>query len=228
MIITIDGPVGTGKSTIAKLFAEKLGFVHFDTGAMYRCVTYGVLKNKVNPNHAEELESLLKNLDFEIKIIEGEKRYFFEGEDITKKIREEAVTSKVSEISAKTSVREKLVELQRRLGEGVNAVFEGRDMGTIVFPKAEIKIFLTAKPEVRAQRRYDELKEKFPKDSKNLDFNELLNSINNRDAYDSTRKVSPLKQAEDAYVVDTSDLTIDQVLEKLIFIKNTYLNKLKY
>lgn len=220
MIITIDGPVGTGKSTISKLLAEKLAFVHFDTGAMYRCVTYGVIKHKIDPNNAEQLQSLLDNFDCDIKIVDGVKRFFFEGEDISEKIRGEVVTSHVSEISAIGAVREKLVELQRLLGEGKNAVFEGRDMGTIVFPNAELKIFLTARPEVRAQRRFDELKEKFPEDSENLDFNELLESIIKRDTYDSTRKVSPLKQADDAHVVDTSDLSINQVLEQLISIKN--------
>jgi len=221
MIITIDGPSGTGKSTIAKLLAEKLAFVHFDTGAMYRCVTYGVIKHKIDSKNTEQLQSLLDNFDFDIKIVDGVRRYFFEREDISEKIRGEAVTSHVSEISAIAAVREKLVELQRQLGEGKDAVFEGRDMGTIVFPNAELKIFLTASPEVRAQRRFDELKEKFPEDSENLDLNELLESINKRDTYDSTRKVSPLKQADDAYVVDTSGLFIDQVIEQLISIKNS-------
>lgn len=221
MIITIDGPVGTGKSTIAKLLAEKLKFVHYDTGAMYRCITYGVIKHKIDPNDAEQLQALLNNFDFAIKETDGEKRYFFEGEDISEEIRGEKVTTRVSEISAIAAVREKLVELQRQHGENKDAVFEGRDIGTIVFPDAELKIFLTASPEIRAQRRFNELKEKFPNDSKNLDFNELLESINKRDNYDVSRDISPLKQADDAHVIDTSELSIHQVVALLINFKNS-------
>jgi cytidylate kinase len=224
MIITIDGPVGTGKSTIAKLLAAKLGFIHFDTGAMYRSVTYGVIKHKIDPDDEEHMRNLLKDFDFDIKIANGANRYFFESEDISEKIRGEAVTSLVSKVSAIGMVREKLVELQRKLGKGKDAVFEGRDMGSFVFPKAELKIFLIASSEIRAQRRFDELKQKFPQDSANLTFAEVLESVVARDEYDSTREISPLIQAQDAHIIDTSDLSIEEVLETIISIKAEYAN----
>jgi CMP/dCMP kinase len=222
MIVTIDGPVGTGKSTIAKLLAEKLGFVHFDTGAMYRCLTFGLIKHGIALENHELLHSLLEDFDVIVKVKEGIKHYFFEEEDITNQIRSEEVTSHVSEVSAIPEVRDKLVELQRRLGEGIDAVFEGRDMGTVVFPNAEIKFFLTASPEVRTARRFDELKKEFPDETKNLDLEKLLANINKRDAYDSTRKVSPLRPAEDAHIIDTSKLSIDQVLDELLSIKEKF------
>ncbi len=208
MIITIDGPVGTGKSTIAKQLADKLGYLFVDTGAMYRCLTYGILKYNV-----KDLKPFLETFTFEIKIIDGHKRYFYEGEDISVSIRQDQVTSKVSEISAIPKVREKLVDLQRSLGQNTNAVFDGRDMGTVVFPDAELKIYLTADPKVRAQRRFDELEKKFPQNHPS--YEEVLQSVIDRDTRDTTRKHSPLKPADDAHIMDTSDLSIDQVLESI-------------
>ena len=208
MIITIDGPVGTGKSTIAKRLADKLGFVFFDTGAMYRCFTYGIIKNSIDMDDADQLGRFLKTFDFDIQVLKGTKHYFFQGHDITDEIRGEGVTSFVSEVSSYGPVREKLVSIQRKLGHGVDAVFEGRDMGTVVFPDAELKIFLTAAPEVRAQRRFDELRQKFSEETKDLTVDQVLASLNKRDTFDSSREISPLKQAEDAYLVDSSDLSI--------------------
>lgn len=220
MIITIDGPIATGKSTIAKSLARELGYIYFDTGAMYRCLTYGILKNHIDPDNRDQLLSYLKNFLFDIKIKQGDKHFFVENQDVTDLIRKEDVTANVSKISAIKEVREKLVLLQQKCAVGVNAVFEGRDMGTVVFPDAPLKIFLTGRSEVRAKRRYDELKARFPEESKDLTIEKTLEEINKRDAYDSTREISPLKQAPDAYVVDTSDLSVDEIVMKILEYKD--------
>jgi CMP/dCMP kinase len=220
MIITIDGPVGTGKSVVAKKLAEELGFVFFDTGAMYRSLTYGILKHRIDINQPEQLQKFLDQFKFDLKISRGERHYFFEDEDITKKIRGNEVTLFVSEVSAKKAIRIKLVELQRQLAVGVNAVFEGRDLGTFVFPHADLKIFLTGRDDVRAKRRHQELKVKYPEESKNLTFENCLADINRRDAYDSSREHSPLCKAEDAFVIDTSDLNVEGVVNKILEFKD--------
>lgn len=216
MIITIDGPIATGKSTIAKHLAREIGYIFFDTGAMYRCVTYAILKNHINSDHLPELDDFLKNFSFDIKMKKGERTYFVDGEDVTLAIRNAEVTAQVSKISAIRTVREKLMALQREWAVGVNAVFEGRDMGTVVFPNAEIKVFLTGRPEVRAKRRFDELRMKFPEETKDLTLKKVIQDLDLRDSYDSTREIAPLKQAPDALVVDTSDLTIDEIVLKIL------------
>ena len=227
MIITIDGPIATGKSSIAKKLASEIGFIFFDTGAMYRCLTYGILKHEINIDDPAALAEFLKNFHFEVKIKRGERLYFVEGEDVSLKIRGAEVTSGVSKVSAIPAVREKLVALQREMAVGVNAVFEGRDMGTVVFPNAQLKIFLTGRPEVRAARRYNELRAKFPDETKDLTLEKVIEDINARDTYDTQREVSPLRQAEDACIVDTSDLTIDEIILKILEYKDTMKTRLK-
>lgn len=226
MIITIDGPVATGKSAVARKLAESIGFIFFDTGAMYRTLTYGILKHQIDIQQPEQLQKFLDHFKLEIKNVRRERLYFFEGEDITQKIRGREVTLAVSEVSAKKAVRDKLIDIQRDLAVGVNAVFEGRDMGTIVFPDAALKIFLTGRDEVRAKRRYEELKAKFPEESKNLTLELCLEDLNKRDAYDSAREHAPLRQAKDAYVVDTSDLTVDEVVYRILEIKDSLKTKM--
>lgn len=221
MIITIDGPIATGKSTIAKKLAEEIGYIYFDTGAMYRCLTYGIIKKNIPYENAESLTEFLKDFVFDIKIKHGNRHYFFEGEEITDKIRGEAVTRLVSQISSLKPVREKLISLQRELAVGVNSVFEGRDMGTVVFPQAQLKIFLTGRIEVRAKRRFEELKAKFPNETADLTLEKMLESINQRDMLDTNRENSPLKVADDALIVDTSDLTLDEVVLKILEFKDT-------
>lgn len=221
MIITIDGPVATGKSTIAKRLASSIGYIYFDTGAMYRAFTYGIIKNNVNFDSEENLKNYIKTFNFDIKVKHGNKRYFLNDEDVTDLIRQDLVTLQVSKISAIPLVREHLVQYQRELAKGVNAVFEGRDMGTVVFPDAQIKIFLTGSPEVRAKRRYDELITKYPEQNKGLTLEKVLEDLNSRDAYDSTRNTSPLKRAEDAFEIDTSNLTIDEIVYKILEYKDT-------
>jgi CMP/dCMP kinase len=221
MIITIDGPVATGKSAVAKKLAEAIGFIFFDTGAMYRTLTYGILKHRIDIHQPEQLQHFLDEFKIDIKIVRHERMYFFEGENITKNIRENEVTQAVSEVSAIKAVREKLSTLQREMAVGVNAVFEGRDMGTVVFPDADLKIFLTGRNEVRAKRRYKELKEKYP----DLTLEKCLENIMKRDTYDSTREHAPLHQAEDAYVIDTSDLSIEEVVYQILEYKDSQKTK---
>lgn len=224
MIITIDGPVATGKSTVAKQLAEAIGYIFFDTGAMYRTLTYAIIKHDIDVYNADQLQKFLENFRFDIKVIHRERHYFYESEDITQKIRGKQVTEKVSEVSAVKPIRDKLISIQRELAVGVNAVFEGRDMA-FVFPEASLKVFLTGRLEVRARRRFEELKEKFPEESKNLSFEKCLSEINQRDATDSTREHSPLMRAPDAYVLDTSDLSLDEIIYKILEHKDTLKTK---
>lgn len=214
MIITIDGPAGTGKTTIARELAHRVQFHYFDTGAMYRALTYCLIKNQIeiSNENGEALHKILKDFQFDIKDLGREKRYYVSHEDVTDVIRSREVTQKVSEISALGAVREAMVAIQREFGKGKHAIFEGRDMGTVVFPDADMKIFLTARPAVRARRRYLELEaKKMP-----INQEEVLQEMIERDHFDSTREISPLKQAPDAFVIDTSDLTIEQILESIL------------
>ena len=225
MIITIDGPVATGKSGVAKKLAESIGYIFIDTGAIYRSLTYGILKHRVDITQPEQLQKFLDQFKFDVKNVRRDKFYFFEGEDITQKIRGQEVTLAVSEVSANKAVRDKLIHIQRDLAKGVNAVFEGRDMGTVVFPDAGLKIFLTGRDEVRAKRRHAELKIKFPEEAKNLTLEMCLEDLRRRDAYDSSREHAPLCQAEDAFLVDTSDLTLDGVVNQILEIKDALKGK---
>jgi len=226
MIITIDGPVATGKSSIAKKLAQETGFIFFDTGAMYRALTYGILKQSIDWHDQTQLENYLDQFKLEIKVIHHERCYFVDQEDVTQKIRSQQVNATVSEISALKTVRDKFVALQRQLALGVNAVFEGRDMGTVVFPDAALKIFLTGRNDIRAKRRYQEMIGKDPEMANILTLEQCLADLNRRDTYDSTREHSPLKQASDAYVIDTSDLTIDEIVYRILEYKD--LMKTKY
>ena len=214
MIITIDGPAGTGKTTIARRLAEKLAYNYFDTGAMYRALTHLVIKNQIDIYDAKALSIFLADFHLDIKDVAGQKHYYVDGEDVTDVIRTQEVTQKVSEISANGAIRNAIVEIQRGFGKNNNAVFEGRDMGTVVFPKAEYKIFLTARPTVRAERRYLELKEKNTQAP--VQEQDILKELMARDHSDSTREISPLKEAAGALLIDTSDLSIDQVVEQIL------------
>lgn len=227
MIITIDGPVATGKSTVAKKLAESLGYIYFDTGAMYRALTYQVLKENIDVNDPAAVEAFLQRFDLHIKILRGAKFYYVGGVDVTSDIRGVAVTSAVSKISAVPAIREKLVAIQRQLAEGVNAVFEGRDMGSVVFPDADLKIFLEGRSDVRAQRRLEELKRIRPDEAKDLTIEQVMKEITDRDTYDSTRSVSPLVKAKDAFSVDTSDLSVDEIVFQIFECKDQVKSKRK-
>jgi cytidylate kinase len=210
MIITIDGPAGTGKTTVAKRVAECLHFAYFDTGAMYRMVTWLILQEKTDITDLTAVQTVLDYFLLNFNIEGG--RYFIGAKDVTQEIRKQEVTAFVSPVSALPIVRESLWKLQRNFATYGDSVFEGRDMGSVVFPDAEIKIFLTARPEVRAERRLLELLAKNPQ----LDHEQVLADIQKRDEIDSTRTLAPLRCPEGAYQIDTSDLDLDQVVKEIL------------
>lgn len=213
MTIAIDGPAGAGKSTIAKLLAEKLNYVYIDTGAMYRAVTYLYLQSKRTFDEAY-ISKIAENINLKIKNIAGKNTIWVDNKDISKEIRSASVTANVSRVAAISTVRTFLVEKQRELGKNGNVILDGRDIGTVVFPNADLKIFLTASVEIRAKRRFDELKNK-DISNKDISYEELKNEIKQRDKFDSERKVSPLCKADDAITIDSSNLDIDQVVDKI-------------
>ena len=208
MIIAIDGPAGAGKSTIAKLVAQRLSMIYIDTGAMYRAFTYELIKNSVSVDDLNAVLTTLENTNIDFK----DNKILINNEDVSDKIRSKEVTSKVSEVSAIMEVRVKLVSMQRSIANKKDRVLDGRDIGTVVFPFADLKIYLTASVNVRAVRRYNEIS---PYD-KSADIREIEKSIEQRDFYDSNREVSPLKKADDAFEIDTSNLTINEVVENIL------------
>ncbi len=215
-VVAIDGPAGAGKGTITKEVAEKLNLVNVDTGATFRCVALNMIKENVGLDEEEKIEKILEKINIEMKS-NGE--IFLNGENVTKKIRENDVNNFVSPVSTIQIVRNKLLEIQRKIAEGKDVIMEGRDIGTTVFPNADVKIYLDATPEERAKRRMLQNKEKGIETS----YEEVLENIKDRDKRDSTRKVSPLKKAEDAIYIDSSDMTIDEVVNKVItLIKEKY------
>ena len=210
--IAIDGPAGAGKSTIAKKIAKKKGFIYVDTGAMYRAMALYLIKSKINSDEMEKISDMCKNADITITYEDGEQLVWLNGENVTGQIRTEEVGNMASVSSANKDVRAKLVQLQQKLAATTDVVMDGRDIGTCVLPKANIKIYLTADSEVRAKRRYDELILK----GESCDLLEIKKDIIERDHRDMTRATSPLKQAEDAVLVDSSYMTIDEVVERII------------
>ena len=225
MIIAIDGPAATGKSTSAKLVAEKLDFTYLDTGAMYRCVTLLTLRNSVKINSNHHLDSLLKGFQLDIKKNEDEYIFYLNGEDVSKEIRRSDVTKNVSAVSALLIVRKTLVKIQRKIAEDQNCVVEGRDIGTVVFPNADVKFFVVADLVVRAKRRQLDLK--IIGEEKTIDS--LIKEIHDRDRYDSQREVSPLSMAIDAIEVDTTNMSIDEQVDFMVNkIKQLTKEKSKY
>ncbi|HEY4254968.1 MAG TPA: (d)CMP kinase [Chlamydiales bacterium] len=217
MIIAIDGPSGTGKSTVAKGVAKKLGFTFFDTGAMYRSMAWWVAKAGVDPTDESAVSQELPNFHYEIQTdVTGSRKYFVNGTDVSEAIRSPEISSLASKISTYPDVRKALVKIQREFGREQDAVFEGRDMGTVVFPKADVKIFLTANPTIRAERRYRELLTKFPDLEKSLTYEQILTDLEKRDHSDSTRAISPLKKAIDATLIDTSEFKAEEVIEQVV------------
>ena len=211
--IAIDGPAGAGKSSIAKALSKRLGYIYIDTGAMYRAVALFFVENNISDGTDSRIESLLDKLEISIKYEDGAQKVILNGEDVTVKLRLEEIGKLASKFSAIGSVREKLVALQRKLAQKENVVMDGRDIGTVVLPNADLKIYLSASSKVRAKRRYLELLEKGQTD---LDINDIEDEIIKRDEADMNREISPLKQADDAYYLDSSDMTLEEVVSKIL------------
>ena len=209
--IAIDGPAGAGKSTIAKRLAKELGYVYVDTGAMYRAIAYYFLQNQVDVNDEEAIASACPNVNVTIAYQNGDQQVLLNGENVNGVIRKEEVGKTASTTSVYPVVRAKLMDLQRELATKENVIMDGRDIGTVVLPNADVKIFLTASSKVRAKRRYDELTEK----GVECDFDEIEKDIIDRDYRDMHRETAPLKQAEDAILLDSSELDIDGVVNRM-------------
>lgn len=204
-IVTVDGPAGSGKSTIAKIIAKKYGFTYLDTGAMYRMIALYALENSIDLQDSKAIETMLKNTKLDIV----GNQFFLNGKDVSDEIRTPRVSAIVSPVSAIKEVRVKLVDLQREISKGKSVILDGRDIGTVVFPSGDVKIYLVASPEERAKRRLKEYEEK----GVEADYESVLASIKERDFIDSTRKESPLKKAENAHEIDSSTMSIDEVVE---------------
>ena len=218
MIIAIDGPAGSGKSTIAKLIAEDLGLVYLDTGAMYRLVTLKALNDGILGN-LDKIIKMLDNLNIDIK----ENGFYLDDIDVSEEIRKPVISENVSDIAAIREVREKMVDLQRKFSESKNVILDGRDIGTVVFPNADVKIFLIADAKERANRRYKELVSKV----ENVKIEEIYENILKRDKIDSTRKESPLKKADDAIEVDTTSKNIEEVKNEILNIVRKKINSIE-
>lgn len=215
-VIAIDGPAGSGKSTTARLVAQKLGFTYLDTGAMYRAVTLKALRNSIDLENEAEVTSLINNTKIELYHHRKRIKVVCDEENVTHKIRSQEVNQNVSKIAAIPVVRKWLVRLQHEMGKKGKLVAEGRDIGTIVFPNARLKIFLIASIEARAKRR----KKDFQHLSSDFDMNKIIDEIKSRDQSDSTRATSPLKKADDAIELDTTNLTIEQQVDSIVKLWN--------
>lgn len=217
--IAIDGPAGAGKSTIAKSVAESLGFIHVDTGALYRAIAFYLIKNNISKN-AKDINKALKNINIKISFENKCQAVILNGDDITDLIRTPDVTLLASEVSKLKEVRKFLLSIQQNIISENNVVMDGRDIGTVILPKANVKIFLTASPECRAKRRYLQLQNS----GINCNYDEILKDVNLRDIADTTREIAPLKKAPDAILVDTSSLSLDKSIQEIIEIINNKLH----
>lgn len=208
-VVAIDGPAGTGKGTVTKILAKKMGLINIDTGAMYRCVTLECIRKGVSYKDEDKIEEILENID--IKLINDNKeiKVFLNGEDVSKEIRMPIITDNISNISALKIVRDKITPIQRKMGETEDIIMEGRDIGTVVFPNADVKIYLDCSIEETARRRYKQNLSKGINES----YESILASMKKRQAIDSTRKIAPLKKADDAIVVDSTKMSIDEVVD---------------
>lgn len=221
--IAIDGPAGAGKSTVASLVANRLGFKYIDTGAMYRAVTWDVLQSNIALDDVETIARLVSEMDLVLEETAEGIRVLVNGENVTEAIRSQQVTSHVSKIAGISAVREILVRKQKKMAEAGGVVMDGRDIGTKVLPDAELKVFLTASIKERAERRFTEMKMK----GLHTQLDQLEREIIQRDQWDSHRPVSPLKKAPDAVVIDTTGMSIEQVVEKILKLSRTKIGKVE-
>jgi cytidylate kinase len=210
--IAIDGPAGAGKSSIAKVLAKRMNAMYLDTGAMYRAVGLYMLRNQVNINDAKAVAAHVGEVNISVEYVNGAQRMFLDSADVSEAIRTPDASMAASKVSAVPEVRERMVELQRKIAEGQNVVMDGRDIGTVVLPDATLKIFLTAAPEERAKRRYNQVKGT----SKEQPYDEILQAIIQRDYNDANRAASPMRQADDAVLVDTTEMTENEVIADII------------
>lgn len=212
LIIAIDGPAGSGKSTVAKLVAQRLKYLYVDTGAMYRALTLKAIRTNTDLKDEDALCALAKATDIKLKQVNGSLKVYLDGEDVTQEIRRPQITNMVSYIAKAKSVRAHMVTLQRRLGEEGCVVLEGRDIGTVVFPDADKKFYIDASFDIRIKRRHKELKE----DGVKIPQDDVKKDLEDRDESDLTRSIGPLKKADDAIYIDTSNLTIKEVVNKVL------------
>ena len=219
IIIAIDGHSGCGKSTTSKLVAEHFNYKYLDSGAMYRAITLYLLRNKISYDNEDAISNNLKNIIITFKYVDGNQNTFLNNENVEKEIRGDKISNNVSKYSSISIIREHLVSIQKQMGKRKKIVVEGRDITTVVFPDAEIKIFMTADIEVRAKRRFEDMKNNNPE----VTYSDVLENLSERDSKDSNRKDSPLRIADEAIVIDTSDLEINEQTHKIIdIIKNKF------
>jgi len=211
--IAVDGPAGAGKSTVSKMVAEKLNLFYIDTGAMYRAITYALLKNNIDLHNETQIENFIKSINFSLKKNPetNEMKIFINGKSVNEELRKKIIDLNVSLVSSYKCVRDFLVKLQQELGKNYNVILDGRDIGTVVFPDADFKFYLDASVDVRAKRRLNDAKNK-----EQRSIEEIKNEIIERDKLDSTREISPLKKANDAIYIDTSHLSIEEVVNLMI------------
>ncbi|MFL2996246.1 MAG: (d)CMP kinase [Cytophagales bacterium] len=219
IIIAIDGHSGCGKSTTSKLVAEHFNYKYLDSGAMYRAITLYLLRNKISYDNEDAISNNLSNIIITFKYVDGNQNTFLNNENVEKEIRGDKISNNVSKYSSISIIREHLVSIQKEMGKRKKIVIEGRDITTVVFPDAEIKIFMTADIEVRAKRRFEDMKNNNPE----VTYSDVLENLSERDSKDSNRKDSPLRVADEAIVIDTSDLEINEQTHKIIdIIKNKF------
>lgn len=211
-IVALDGPAGSGKGTVTKKVAKKMNLINIDTGAMYRCVTLLIIRQDIKLDELDKIEKILNNIDIKFRVENEKQQVYLNNEDVTLEIRTQKVNELVSPVSTIKIVRDKLVDLQRKMAESIDVIMEGRDIGTNVFPNANLKIYLDATQEERANRRFKQNREK----GINIPYEEILENVKYRDYTDSHREIAPLKQAEDAIYIDSTNMTIDEVVERII------------